>query len=116
MSLTHLEVIPTGECIAADKPVTAQSGTLLYCRYDLARIKAEVTREDIARGPASLWRYALLLPVRDPKNAVTLNEGWTPLICADRLARSTGCENLCIKDEGRNPTGTFKDRGAAVAL
>src|SRR5688572_8163890 len=116
MTLTHLEILPTGERIAPDAPVNAHSGTLLYARYDLARIKAEVTREDIARGPSSLWRYAPLLPVRDPKNPVTLGEGWTPLLRADRLAQSMSCENLWIKDEGRNPSGTFKDRGAAVAL
>lgn len=116
MNFTHLEKIPGGESIVPDSPVNAESGTLLYARYDLARVKAEVTREDIARGPASLWRYAPLLPVRDPKNIVTLGEGWTPLLRADRLAQSIGCENLWIKDEGRNPSGTFKDRGAAVAL
>jgi threonine synthase len=116
MSLTHLEILPGGECISPDAPVNAGSKTLLCARYDLARIKAEVTREDIARGPSSLWRYAPLLPVRDPKNVVTLGEGWTPLLRADRLAPTVGCDNLWIKDEGRNPSGTFKDRGAAVAL
>lgn len=116
MSLTHLETVPGGERIAPDAPVNAEGATLLYARYDLARIKADVTRDDIARGPSSLWRYAPLLPVRNPKYVVTLGEGWTPLLRADRLARSIGCDNLWIKDEGRNPSGTFKDRGAAVAL
>lgn len=114
--LTHLEILPEGRCIAPDAAVNAESGTLLYARYDLARIRAEIGREDIARGPSSLWRYAPLLPVRDPKNVVTLGEGWTPLIRADRLGQAIGCDNLWIKDEGRNPSGTFKDRGAAVAL
>ena len=116
MTLTHLEILPSGECIATDAPVNAQSGTLLYARYDLARVKAETTPADIARGPSSLWRYAPLLPVQSPENAVTLGEGWTPLLRTDRLAQSVGCENLWVKDEGRNPSGTFKDRGAAVAL
>ena len=52
--LTHLEIVPTGETIGADTAVNARSGALLYARYDLARIKSEVRREDIARGPASL--------------------------------------------------------------
>ncbi len=116
MSLTHLETVPGGERIAPDSPVNAGGATLLYARYDLARIKADVTRDNIARGPSSLWRYAPLLPVRDPKHVVTLGEGWTPLLRADRLAQTIGCDNLWIKDEGRNPSGTFKDRGAAVAL
>ena len=116
MSLTHLEVIPGGKSVSPDQPINAAPGTLLYARYDLARIKAEWTPQDIARGPASLWRYAPLLPIRDPKNIVSLSEGWTPLMRADRLAREVGCDNLWIKDEGRNPSGTFKDRGAAVAV
>ena len=116
MSLTHLEILPGGGRIAPDAPVNAERATLIYARYDLARIKASVTRESIARGPSSLWRYAPLLPLRDPKNVVTLGEGWTPLLRADRLAQAIGCEDLWIKDEGRNPSGTFKDRGAAVAL
>src|SRR5689334_2453097 len=103
MSLTHLEILPTGEHIQPDAPVNALPGTLLYARYDLARLKARGSRDDIARGPASLWRYAPLLPVRDPKHIVTLGEGWTPLIRADRLGPSIGCENLWLKDEGRNP-------------
>lgn len=116
MNLTHLETVPGGTTVPPDAPVNAQNGTLLYARYDLSRVKAEVTPQDIARGPSSLWRYAPLLPVRDRKNIVTLGEGWTPLLRADRLAQSIGCENLWIKDEGRNPSGTFKDRGAAVAM
>jgi threonine synthase len=116
MSLTHLEAVPAGERIAPDTAVNAPNGVLLYARYDLKRIRAEVTPQDIARGPSSLWRYAPLLPLRDPANVVTLGEGWTPLLRAKRLGAALGCEDLWIKDEGRNPSGTFKDRGAAVAL
>jgi len=116
MSLTHLEAVPAGERIAPDTAVNAPNGVLLYARYDLKRIRAEVTPRDIARGPSSLWRYAPLLPLRDPANIVTLGEGWTPLLRAKRLGAAIGCGELWIKDEGRNPSGTFKDRGAAVAL
>src|SRR5581483_8111255 len=116
MYLTHLETIPGGEHVSPDTPVNAAAGTLLYARYDLARLKSDVSPRDIERGPSNLWRYAPLLPVRDAKNIVTLGEGWTPLLRTDQLAASIGCENLWIKDEGRNPSGTFKDRGAAVAV
>ncbi len=116
MSLTHLEAVPAGERIAPDTAVNAPNGVLLYARYDLKRIRAEVTPQDIARGPSSLWRYAPLLPLRDPANMITLGEGWTPLLRAKRLGTAIGCGELWIKDEGRNPSGTFKDRGAAVAL
>jgi len=116
MNLTHLEVSPGGESISPEQPANAPAGKLLYARYDLARIKAEFTPQDIARGPASLWRYAPLLPVRDAGSAVTLNEGWTPLLRAQRLGAAIGTPDLWVKDEGRNPSGTFKDRGATVAV
>jgi threonine synthase len=65
---------------------------------------------------SSLWRYSAMLPVRDPEAARSLGEGWTPLIHAARSGGRLGCANVHIKDEGRNPSGTFKDRGASVAL
>src|SRR5688572_9308456 len=116
MNLTHLEVAPGGESLSPEQPVNAPAGKLLYARYDLARIRAEFTPQDIARGPASLWRYAPLLPVCDPASAVALGEGWTPLLRAQRLGAAIGAPDLWVKDEGRNPSGTFKDRGAAVAV
>ncbi len=64
----------------------------------------------------SLWRYAPLLPLRDPAHAVTLGEGMTPLLSTPRLGRRLGCDRLYVKDESANPTGTFKARGMAVAV
>jgi threonine synthase len=87
----------------------------LRARYDIDRLRREVPRESIADGPSSLWRYAPLLPVTDPGNAVSFNEGWTPLLQTPRLAQVLGIKRLMVKDEGRNPSGTFKDRGASVA-
>lgn len=116
MSVKHLQAVPGGEIISPQSAVNAPPGVLLYARYDLADIKEKVSVEDIARGPSSLWRYAPLLPVRDPSNIVTLGEGWTPLLRAQGLGAAIGCGDLWIKDEGRNPSGTFKDRGAAVAV
>lgn len=91
-------------------------GDILEVRYDLDRIAREVDRDRISAGPASMWRYKDLLPVADPAGAVTLAEGWTPLLPVPRLAAHLGCKALFAKDEGRNPSGTFKDRGAAVAV
>jgi threonine synthase len=56
-----------------------------------------------------------MLPAQDPANAVTLSEGWTPLLRAPKIEKALGCKEIWIKDEGRNPSGTFKDRGATVA-
>ena len=112
--LTHIET-GAGKRLDPSLPHSAVPAEGLRARYDLARIRREITRETIARGPASLWRYAPLLPVADPGRAVSLGEGWTPLLRVPRLAQALGMKQLAVKDEGRNPSGTFKDRGAAVA-
>jgi threonine synthase len=65
---------------------------------------------------ASMWRYADALPLDDTTHCVTLGEGWTPLIDAPRFAQALGCERLLVKDEGQNPTGTFKDRSASLTI
>jgi threonine synthase len=115
---SHLECAESGEQFPGDSPFNNPStdGDVLMARYDLDRVRSEVTPDDIANGPASLWRYAPMLPVSDPSQAVTLGEGWTPLLSVPTLGRELGCSNLYYKDEGRNPSGTFKDRGATVCV
>lgn len=82
--------------------------------YDLAAQKKFITRDNIAAGPPSLWRYQAFLPVqRDAR--VDLNDGFTPLIRADRLARALGLNNLYLKNDTVNPTFSFKDRVVSVA-
>ena len=87
----------------------------LEVAYDYERIAATVTRERIAAGPRSIWRYADLLPVADAA-PVDLGAGFTPLVRADRLAAELGLGELWIKDDTANPTGSFKDRVVSVAL
>jgi threonine synthase len=87
----------------------------LEVAYDYERVAATMTRERIAGGPRSIWRYADLLPVDDP-SPVDLGAGFTPLIRADRLAAELGLGELWIKDDTANPTGSFKDRVVSVAL
>ena len=83
--------------------------------YDYDAIRASITREKIAAGPPSLWRYAELLPVEgDP--AVDLGTGFTPLVKADRLAHELGLGEVWVKNDTRNPTNSFKDRVVSVAL
>lgn len=106
----------TGERVDATVPRSAKSGETLEVRYDLERLKREISPWHIEQGPPTLWRYAPLLPVQDLKHVVSLGEGNTPLLKATRLARRLGLKALSVKDEGRNPSGTFKDRGAAVAV
>lgn len=101
-------------------PVHVCSGCFgpLEVVYDEAGIAARVSRARIEAGPASLWRYADLLPVLsdDPAHRVDLGTGWTPLRPAPRLAAELGLGELWLKDDTRNPSGSFKDRVVSVAL
>jgi threonine synthase len=83
--------------------------------YDYDAVKAATTRASIAAGPSTIWRYANLLPVSSD-SPVDLGAGYTPLVRADRLAAELGLGELYIKDDTRNPTGSFKDRVVSVAL
>jgi threonine synthase len=87
----------------------------LEVAYDQEALHATVTRERIEAGPPNMWRYADLLPV-SPDSPVDLGAGFTPLIRADRLADELGLGEVWVKDDTRNPTGSFKDRVVAVAL
>jgi threonine synthase len=87
----------------------------LEVAYDYERIAAAVSRESIATGPLSIWRYAPLLPA-DAGAPVDLGAGFTPLVRADRLAAELGLGELWIKNDTANPTGSFKDRVVSVAL
>jgi threonine synthase len=83
--------------------------------YDYDALRAHVTREQIAAGPQTIWRYAPLLPVVD-SSPIDLGTGCTPLVRADRLAAELGLGELWIKNDTANPTGSFKDRVVSVAL
>ncbi|MFZ0664561.1 MAG: threonine synthase [Acidimicrobiales bacterium] len=83
--------------------------------YDYEALSRTVTRERIASGPQTIWRYADLLPVSDP-SPIDLGAGMTPLVRADRLASELGLGELWIKNDTANPTGSFKDRVVSVAL
>jgi threonine synthase len=75
--------------------------------YDYDRIRRNVTRESIERGPASLWRYRDFLPV-DADAAIDIGAGYTPLIRAKNLGKALGLNNLYIKNDTVNPTWSFK--------
>jgi len=93
-----------------------ECGGPLLVRYDLQKARENWSREWLAGSPASMWRYAPVLPVAQPESVVTLGEGFTPLVRADRLGGVIGAKNLWIKDEGVNPTGSFKARGLSCAI
>ncbi|MEI8049820.1 MAG: threonine synthase [Actinomycetes bacterium] len=87
----------------------------LEADYDYDAIASLITRESIAAGPRSIWRYGPLLPVIDAA-PVDLGAGFTPLVRAERLGAELGLKELWIKDDTANPTGSFKDRVVSVAL
>jgi threonine synthase len=116
--LTDLECSYCGRQHDADALQTTcpGCGKVLLARYDLSAAAASMTPARLAARPWTLWRYRELLPVRDPANVVTLGEGGTPLLAAPTLGRAIGLNRLLVKDEGQNPTGSFKARGLAVAV
>jgi threonine synthase len=116
--LTHLECTACGETYPANQLIKTcpACGKVLYARYDLDGAARAMTPEALAGRPWNLWRYAEILPLQDDANALTLGEGGTPLLPAPALGRHFGLNHLLIKDEGQNPTGSFKARGLGMAV
>jgi threonine synthase len=85
-------------------------------RYDLGAARSTFTPETLRSREPSLWRYAELLPLRDPASRVSLSESFSPLVHLQRFGAQIGLSRLHLKDEGTLPTGTFKARGAAIGL
>ena len=119
---THLECsVPCGA--APYDPRKEQHlctcGAPLLARYDLAAARAplsKVWQDSLAAREPNMWRYREVLPLFDGEAPITLGEGWTPLIRAERLARDLGLTRLFVKDESLNPTNSFKARGLSAAV
>src|ERR1700729_3136515 len=107
--LTHLECTRCGEHCPSDRPqsVCPKDGGILYARYDLAAIKRSFSSARLAGRAPTMWRYDAVLPEADP---VSLGEGFTPMLASREYP------NVFIKDEGLNPTGSFKARGLSAAV
>ncbi len=116
--LDHLACSNCGETVAPDalRTVCPRCGDPLLARYDLAAARSALDRDRLAARGDGLWNWRELLPVRDSGRIVYLGEGGTPLLPARRLGEALGLKQLWIKDEGLNPTGTFKARGMAAAV
>ena len=116
--LSHLECTYCANTLSADEPhrLCPECGKVLYPRYDLDAAGSAFDREALPSRPANMWRYFELMPVRDEANVVTLGEGCTPIFAAERLGGELGCGYLYIKDEGLNPTASFKARGLSAAV
>ena len=90
---------------------------VLEINYDYSRIRKNFTKTTLKNNPEySMWRYLPLLPVDDSQKIGPLKVGWTPLYKAKRIREDLGIPNLWIKDDGRNPTASLKDRPSAIAI
>ncbi len=84
--------------------------------YDYMQARADMTKRALAERPFSLWRYSEILPVSNPDFIPSLSVGWTPLYECSSAAGEYGVGMLWVKDDGRNPTGSLKDRASAVGV
>src|SRR6185503_11056750 len=117
MFVTHVECTVCGHHHAARGVLTVcvRCGQMLVVRYDLPRVAAAVTKDALRQRPPGMYRFRELVPLDAAEEPVTLGEGGTPLLALPRLAAHLGLRHLWAKDEGQNPTGTFKARGLGMA-
>ena len=118
MNVTHLECALCGLRHEAQRlhNLCRDCSKPLLVHYDLHKAQRSLTRESLRSRRADLWRYREVLPVEDEENIVSLGEGWTPLLSANRLGELVGVADLYIKDESQNPTQSFKARGMTTAI
>jgi threonine synthase len=116
--IDHLECTQCGNTYPHDRvsKISDCCGKVLFARYDLPRLRREGNREVYAGREPNMWCFSELMPVTDPAQIVTLGEGGTPLLAATNLQKKLGLKSLFIKEEGLNPTGTFKARGISAAV
>ena len=111
MNVTHLECALCGLRHEAGvlQNLCVECGKPLLVRYDLRAVGQTLYPSVLKERESSLWRYREVLPVADWNNVVSFGEGWTPLLSAERLAATLPVKlDLYIKDEGQNPTQSFR--------
>ena len=116
-SVTHLECSVCSTKYEAGKAWNlCTCGGPLLVRYDIERLRSDWSRDSFDVEPATMWRYAPALPVMHQSSIISLGEGMTPVLKANRTGDRIGSSGLLIKDEGLNPTGSFKARGLSCAI
>ena len=117
MFLTHLECTKTGQRYEPGRVLNlSEAGAPLFARYDLAQAAKDMRPGHLALREPTLWRYRDVLPLEDPDDRISLGEGFTPLLAAPTLGGRLGLPLAFIKEEGGNPTGSFKARGLSLAV
>jgi len=116
--VSHVECTICGAHHDAKRLLTVceKCGQMLAVRYDLARVTASLTKAALRLRAPGMYRFRELTPLDDAERPVTLGEGGTPLLELPRLAAHLGIGKLWAKDEGQNPTGSFKARGLGMAI
>jgi threonine synthase len=116
--MAHQECINCGSKYAVDEIVyfCKKCGDLLEIKYDYSELARALKKSEWKKAPLSVWRYKDLMPINDFSRIVSLNEGGTGLHPCPRLGKQLGIRRLYVKNEGENPTGSFKDRGMTVGV
>ncbi len=119
--MSYLENLRCSKCGKTFNPdrlmnLCPECGKPLFAEYDFQRISERLSPGELVNRQQNIWKYQEILPVRKASFRLSLGEGCTPLIGAKRLGASLGFSRLFIKDEGNNPTGSFKARGLCVAV
>ena len=116
--LIDLVCTKTGKSYSKDQlwNLSTEADAPLFARYDLDAVAKTMRREKLTERVPTMWRYTEVLPVENDQFQVSLGEGFTPLLQATSLGQKIGVPALYIKDEGLNPTGSFKARGMSAAI
>ncbi|MHA2472849.1 MAG: pyridoxal-phosphate dependent enzyme, partial [Promethearchaeota archaeon] len=117
--ILYLKCTNCGEKFNADElnGLCTSCGKVLYPYYDLEKAKESLSKRSIqSRNVYNIWRLHEIMPVKESKFRITLGEGWTPCFKLDNFGNDLKLKNVYIKDEGQNPTGTFKSRGLCAAV
>src|SRR5205807_6577113 len=116
--VTHIECTGCGQAHDPNRVATVcgRCGQMLAVRYDLGQVAVHITRDRLRDRAPGMYRFRELLPLLPDEDPVTLGEGGTPLLPLPRLAAHFGVRRLWAKDEGQNPTGSFKARGLGMAI
>jgi len=116
--MTHQECINCGSKYAIDEIVyfCKKCGDILEVKYDFKELARKLEKSDWRNVPLSVWRYKDFMPIKDISKIVSLNEGGTGLHSCHKLGKQLGLLQLYVKNEGENPTGSFKDRGMTVGV
>ena len=116
--LTHLECTYCGKVFSSEEPhrLCDDCGKVLDPRYDISSARKSLKKEDLLYRSSNMWRYFEMMPIINESNIITLGEGFTPIFKTGRLGERIGADHVLVKDEGINPTASFKARGLSAAV